>query len=54
MWDRACPARPPCLPSGNERMHPEAVMIDIKSDALRHVASRGRHVVLYYQPLRGC
>ncbi len=35
-------------------MHPEAVMIDIKSDALRHVASRGGHVVLYYQPLRGC
>ena len=33
---------------------PEATMIDIKPDALRHVAGRGGHVTLYYQPLRGC
>lgn len=36
------------------RIFPEAAMIDIKPDALCHVAGRGGHVTLYYQPLRGC
>lgn len=29
-------------------------MIDISSEALAHVTLRGGHVMLYYQPVRGC